>query len=67
MKTSIAELIKAARAQAEKLRRASFGDADDLGQMLTRAEAKLWQELADSAELAMVKLLRKAEAGSNEP
>ena len=50
MRTAIAELISAARGQAERLRRASFHDADHFAQVLFQAEAKQWQDLADHAE-----------------
>ena len=50
MKTAIAELISAARGQAERLRRKSFTHADHFAQVLFQAEAKQWQELANAAE-----------------
>jgi outer membrane PBP1 activator LpoA protein len=51
MKTAISELISAARGQAERLRRQSLAiDGDDFGNRMLQAEAKRWQELADSAE-----------------
>ena len=50
MTTAIAELIKTARGHAQRLRWASCHDADDHGAEVTRAEARLWQQLADSAE-----------------
>jgi hypothetical protein len=51
VKTAISELISAARGQAERLRRQSLAiDGDDFGSRMLQAEAKRWQELADSAE-----------------
>jgi hypothetical protein len=50
MRTAIAELISAARSQAERLRRKSFTHADHFAQVLFQAEAEWWMELADKAE-----------------
>jgi outer membrane PBP1 activator LpoA protein len=51
MKTAIAELISAARGQAERLRRQSLAvDGDDFGNRMLQAEAKRWQELAEAAQ-----------------
>jgi outer membrane PBP1 activator LpoA protein len=58
MRTAINELISAARGQAERLRRQSLAiDGDDFGSRMLQAEAKRWQELADSAEQERVGLI----------
>ena len=67
MKKAIAELIKAARGHAERLRRASFDDGDEFSQRMAQAEAKLWQQLADSAEQESAGLIVPWPVESDEP